>query len=124
MTLAYLWKHKLNDMATVFAKTIGSILKVGGSILSLIPAVGPLVGPSIMAAGTAIYTKQTGTTDTVTLAANKLLESQTTAANMLQAGTASQTFSGIGTWIKNNLVIVALAFGGLIFFMTRKKHRR
>jgi hypothetical protein len=114
----------LSSAASWAGKNIGNIVKGAGSILSFIPAIGPLVGPAVMVAGGALQAKKTGTMDIVTAATNQLVQSQAIANNMTGAGAATLSASPLTTWIKNNLMIVLGIVVIAGYFLLKRKHRR
>jgi ABC-type transport system substrate-binding protein len=129
----------LSKIASAVKGVAGTVLKIGGSVLSLVPGIGPLAGGALIAAskiidgvktvatGVTVLTKNPPKTiDPITAAANNVVAAQSVASNMLSAGTISLTFDGIFTWIKNNLIIVLVGAGVLFFVLNpfRKGRRR
>ncbi|MGD0340267.1 MAG: hypothetical protein ABSA76_00965 [Bacteroidales bacterium] len=108
-----------------FSQNIGKILMGAGTVLSIIPAVGPLIGAPVIAAGAAMSANANGTQDTVTASANNLLAAISGANASSSAVNTSLTMSGITTWIKNNMLLVLAVAGGIILFVFKPfKHKR
>ena len=111
-------------MANKTWTAISTAMKVGGSILALVPGVGPLVGAAVIGTGMAIGQggKPSRTADVVSAVSNGVVATQQAAANMNAAGKASLTTTGLLNWITDNLIIV---FGAavILFLLFRKKRR-
>lgn len=103
-------------------KILKGIMIGGGTVLSFIPGVGPIVGGTLMAAGLAINTPgQSSGIDTVSNAAGIL----NTALGVSQgasygAATATNT-QGLTAWISRNMLIVGAVIFGIILLFRRKK---
>jgi hypothetical protein len=108
--------------------TIGNIVKGAGTILSMVPVIGPLVGGAITSVGGAILANNTGTIDVVTAASNATIANLKVSNAMLSAG-ASQTsantlMGGVASFVQNNLLIIILAVGAVWYFFFRGKKRK
>lgn len=108
------------------AWSVSQWLKAGmigiGSILCVVPGIGPVVGGSIIAGGIGIPTSAKGTPDTVdpvSAAYNNVIGGWTNATT----GVYNQTpvMDNAMAWIKKNILIVAGAGGLLLYLIFKKK---
>lgn len=118
-------------MAWDWAK-IGKGALIGlGTVLSIIPAVGPIVGGGLIATGAAIPTKpKTGTvsTDPVNNAAAALgaaLGNASAYNTITQPGGTAINANGVLVWFQTNFKLVAGIVAGIILLVVlfRKKRR-
>jgi hypothetical protein len=110
-----------------FKEILGDIFIGAGTVLSLIPGVGPLIGAPIAAAGVGI--RGTSSIDSVSNAASQTAAqlvntSQTIAATTAAAsGKSVINVTGILNWIQSNIVLVLGIIAGIIFLPKLLKRR-
>jgi hypothetical protein len=101
-----------------FGKVIKGLLIGAGTVLSLIPGVGPVVGGGLIVAGTAIKTNTTGSSDIVSEYGAQIQNAFSTAGAM-QSGANVQGFLNNVMVFVQKYAIWIIAGVGLIFFLPK-----
>ena len=111
----------------LFAKIAKGVLIAGGSVLSIIPAIGPAIGAPLIVAGSQINTKsKNNTQDQVSQAASTLNETLGRAAAMntvneyRDQGTINGQPAGVFPINMNMLLIIIAVVGGAILLLRRR----
>jgi hypothetical protein len=103
-------------------KILKGIMIGGGTVLSFIPAIGPIVGGTMMAAGIAIKTSNGNSgIDQVSNAAGTLNAALGIASGASQGASAAISTNNIMAWISRNMLIVIAFIVGLFLIFRRKK---
>jgi len=108
---------------------LGDVVVGAGTVLSLIPGIGPLIGAPVASVGVGLIKANTSSTDPVSNAAAQTAAQLTNTSQLINAtstaaaGGSVINVSGIITWIKSNLVLVIGIIAGIIFLPKLLKRR-
>jgi hypothetical protein len=102
-------------------KILKGIMIGGGTVLSFIPAVGPIVGGTLMAAGIALKTNKNSGIDEISNAAGTLNAALGIAQGASVGASGAITGNNIRVWISRYWLILIAAVVGLFLIFRRKK---
>jgi hypothetical protein len=108
-----------------FGKVIKGLLIGGGTVLSLIPGIGPVVGGGLIVAGTAIKTGTDSSADIISTYANQIGNTLSTAGAMQSGANVQGFLNNIMIFIQKYLIFIILGLAAIFvlpkFFKGRKR---
>lgn len=107
-----------------FGKLIKGLLIGGGTVLSLIPAIGPIVGGGLIVAGTAIKTGDGTSSDMVSTYAAGLQNTLSTVGAMQSGANVQGFLNNIMVFIQKYFIWILFGIGAIILLPKLFKGRR
>jgi hypothetical protein len=111
-------------MAAKFSNFLKWVLIGGGTVLSLIPGIGPLVGAGILTAGLSVKTDSGTSADVVSVYGANLNTAIETSNAMMTGANVNTFLNNIITFIQKNFVVILVAVGALVVLPKLLKRRR